>query len=373
MKKLLYVSTSSTRGGAEKTLYTLATLLDPKLCQVCGVVSLKPKGPYAEQLERAGHRVYTLDVASRAGLRDLQKLALIIHETQPDVVHAIMYQAIQLCRAVRRFGYAEYRLISSPRVHYRTRGPFSLWIDGMLKSSDDMLITECEASRKYLVEKLGYDADTTINIHNGVDIAGWPISKKERADRRRELGLSDKDILLGAVGRLDEQKGHVYLLEAVAKLAAVHPVRCVIIGEGPLRKPLEAMISSLGLEGKAVLLGEQQDIHSWLSALDIFVLPSLWEGLPNSVLEAMAVGLPVVATEVDGVPEAISHEISGLLCKPNNAQALYVPIQDLIVEPALRQRLGQRAQQVVTENFKLMDMIQKYEDAYKKVLSDEEA
>ncbi|MFH2202040.1 MAG: glycosyltransferase [Elusimicrobiota bacterium] len=370
MKRLLFVSTSSGLGGAEKTLFTLATLLDPKICEVAGIVTLKPKGEYARKLEAAGFPVYTLDVQGRAGLKDLQKLAMIIHETKPDAVHAIMYQAIQLSRAVRKLGYAEFRLISSPRVNYRTRGGFSLMIDSYLKSADDLLIAECEASRKYLIERRGYPENRTTTIHNGVDIAGWPISKKERAKRRRELKLEDRDILLGAVGRLNEQKGHVYLLEAVAKLRASHPVQCVILGQGPLRPRLEGMIRQLRLEGVVHLLGEQANIPAWLSALDIFVLPSLWEGLPNALLEAMALGLPAVATRVDGVPEAVSHEISGVLCQPKDAQALFVPLQDLIVDPEYRRRLGESAKMVVNEHFKLAAMLQKYEAAYQALFDD---
>lgn len=371
MKKILFVGTSSGIGGAEKTLYTLATLIDPKICEIVGVVSLKPFGHFAKKLKAAGTPIFTLKIQSSAGLQDLQKLALIIHETKPDFIHAIMYQAIQLCRAVRKLGYAEFKLISSPRVNYRTRGGFSLMIDGYLKSSDDLLISECEASRKHLVEKLSYPDSTTITIHNGVDIAGWSISQKDRERHRKDLHLTEKDILIGSVGRLDEQKGHVYLLEAVAKLKASHPVKCAIIGQGPLKSHLESMIRKLHLQEDVFLIGERGNIPSWLSALDIFALPSLWEGLPNALLEAMAIGLPVVATRVDGIPEAISHEISGALCEPKDSQSLFIPLQDLIVDADYRQRLGECARLVVNEHFKLVDMLQKYEEAYLRVIDDE--
>ena len=373
MKRLLFVSTSTTVGGAEKTLYTLATLVDPKVCEVAGVVSLKPKGRYAYRLEKAGTPVYSLDVESRAGLGDIQRLAMVIHETKPDLVHAIMYQAIQLCRAVRKLGYGEFNLISSPRVNYRTRGGLSLLLDGFLKKNDDLLITECRASREYLVDHLDYPQDKTMTIHNGVDIAGWPISKHARAERRKMLGLDEKDILIGSVGRLDEQKGYVYLLEAMARLRTMHPAKCVLIGQGPQAERLEGMVRNLSLEGTVRLLGEQpqSDIPAWLSAMDIFVLPSLWEGLPNALLEAMALGLPVVATRVDGIPEAVLHDSSGLLCAPKDPQALCVPIGDLIIDPSLRRILGDAAKKTVAENFTLAEMIRKYETAYRSVTGED--
>lgn len=370
MARILYVSTSTTIGGAEKTLYTLSTLIDPSVCEVAGVVSLKPKGRYARELEALGRRVYSLKINQRVGLQDLQKLALVIHETKPDLVHAIMYQAIQLARGVKRLRYADFKLITSPRVHYRTRTPFSLFVDGFLKKADDLLIAESESSRSYLVEKLDYEKRKTITIRNGVDIAGWSVSKTDRKERREMIGITDKDFLVGCIGRLDEQKGHLYLVDAMAEILQNHPqAKCVILGEGPIHAELQARIDAHGIGTSVGLLGEQDDIPAWLSAFDAFVLPSLWEGIPNALLEAMALGLPVIASEVDGVGEAVVHDLSGLLVKPGDAKALVVAINDMIEDSSLRERLGREAKKVVNENFKLADMIVRYEKAYRAVLS----
>ncbi|MEI8191734.1 MAG: glycosyltransferase, partial [candidate division NC10 bacterium] len=303
MKRILFVATSSTVGGAEKTLYTLATLLNPSRYQVVGAVSLKSKGHYARLLERSGMSVDSLEVKKTVGLADMQKLAVIIHQKRPDLVHALMYQAMQLCRAVRRLGYAEYKLVTSPRVNFRTRNDWTMMLDGWLKKADDLLVAESEATQKYFVDKMGYAQDKVSRIYNGVDIAGWPISKFERERHRGELGIGPAEILVGSAGRLDAQKGHVFLLEAVAKIRATYPVKCIIFGEGPLKDELAKTAWSLGLANAVYFAGEQDDMPGWLSALDIYVQPSLWEGLPNALLEAMALGLPVVATRVDGIPE----------------------------------------------------------------------
>ncbi|PCI39787.1 MAG: hypothetical protein COB53_02640 [Elusimicrobia bacterium] len=369
MPKILYVSTSSTIGGAEKTLYTLATLVAPSVCEVAGIVTLKPKGHYARELESLGKRVYSLKVKNKAGLQDLQKLALVIHETKPDIVHAIMYQGIQLARAVRRLGYADFKLVTSPRVNYRTRTPFSLFVDGILKKADDLLIAESESSRKYLVDKLSYDEKKTLTIHNGVDIAGWSVSKADRKERREMIGITDKDFLIGSVGRLNEQKGHPHLVDAMAALLPKHPeLKCVILGEGPEHASLQTRIDSHGIGTQVGLLGEQDNITAWLSAFDVFVLPSLWEGFPNALLEAMALGLPVIASGVDGVPEAIMHGTSGLIVQPGDPNAITTAVSDLLDDKKLRERLGDEAKKVVNENFKLVTMIERYETAYQAVL-----
>lgn len=368
VKRILYVSTSTTVGGAEKTLYTLATLMDPRKFQVAGVLSLKHKGEYAKKLEEAGVRVHSFDLSGVPGLGELQRLGMFIHETRPDIVHALMYQAIQVCRAARKLGYAQFKLVSSPRVNYRTRGDWSLLIDGWLKGADDLLVTESDASRDYLVKKMKYKADKVQRIYNGVDISGWSVSKSERARLRGRIRLKADDMLVGAVGRLDDQKGHAFLIEAVSHLRASNPVRCVILGDGPLRSKLQGLIAGLGLSNHVLLLGERPDVRDWLSAFDVFVQPSLWEGLPNSLLEAMAIGIPVVATRVDGIPEVVRHEVSGLLCPPKDAQALAGSIRELTSDPDLRRKLGESARQVVGENFLTRDMIAAYEAAYSKVL-----
>lgn len=368
MSRVLFVSTSTTLGGAEKTLYSLATLLDPKKFAVAGVVSLKAPGAYAERLKALGVPVQSLDLRGRPSFGNVRQLARIIEHQRPDLVHALMYTAIQLCRLAKRISAAEFKLVSSPRVSYRTRSAWTLLIDRLLKKSDDLLVAESQASRGFLVQKLGYDPKKVKTIYNGVDLAGWTVSKVERQQKRLELRLGSEDVLLGAVGRLDAQKGHGALISAMARLKD-RPIRCVIVGDGPRRAQLDAQIRRLALEKHVWLLGEREDVPAWLSALDIFVLPSLWEGLPNSLLEAMALGLPAVASAVDGVPEVVQEGRNGLLVSPNNPAALARRIAELAADPALRSRLGSAARAAITERFGLMSMLSGYEAAYAEVLS----
>jgi len=231
-----------------------------------------------------------------------------------------------------------------------------------LRSADDMLISESEASRAYLEKSLGYDARKLLVIRNGLEPRPEP-SPADRERRRRELGVSAGEILVGTVGRLDEQKGHAYLLEALARLGAVHPVAGVFVGSGPLEARLKRLAASLGLENRVRFVGEQPETASWLGAMDVFALPSLWEGLPNSLLEAMAAGLPIVATRVDGVPEAVEDGSTALLCAPGDSQALCDRMQELVLDPDLRRGLGTAAKEAAAR-FDIPGMIAAYEDAY---------
>jgi glycosyltransferase involved in cell wall biosynthesis len=363
LARILFVSTSTTVGGAEKTLYTLATLLDPNLHQVSGVVSVKPEGAYAAKLKAQGVHVESLNLTKSPRLADAARLSQIIERVKPDIVHAIMYQAIQLCRLAKPKVSFPFRLVSSPRVHYRTRSVWTLLIDRALKNRDDLLIAECDASRSFLIGKLGYAPHKVKTIRNGVDLAGWPISKTDRQKRRMELRLNSGDVLVGAVGRLDKQKGFSTLIEAMARLKDSE-LRCVILGDGPERGRLEALIRRHALEKRVWLQGERPDIVTWLSAFDIGCLPSLWEGLPNSLLEAMALGLPVVASNVDGVPEVVANGKTGVLVPPGAPAALAKALKDLSGDTDRRAALGAAAHAAVMEKFTVRRMIDEYEAAY---------
>lgn len=369
MRRILYVSTSTTLGGAEKTLYLLATC---GLFKTTGVVSVKPfDDSYREKLAAAGVRdAFSLEAGPIPNPGSLRRLADIVRKTQPDIVHAMMYQAIQLSRAVKRFCGGAFRLVSSPRVNYRSRSLFSLCIDRLLKPADDLMICESEASRQYLTGHLGYPPSRTVTIHNGIEKLPEFRRDEARKNTRIKLGVKPDDVLIGAVGRLDLQKGHAYLLEALAKLKVLHPVRCVIVGDGPLGLELKKMAADLRIDTAVYFAGRQPDVFPWYAAMDIFVLPSLWEGLPNALLEAMAMGLPIVATAVDGVPEAVEHRQSGLLCEPRNSQALVSAIQEYIVKPGLRTSFGEAARSRTVRDFQIETMTAAYHDAYERVLRD---
>jgi glycosyltransferase involved in cell wall biosynthesis len=360
LPKILFVSTSTTLGGAEKTLFTLATLLDQKEFEIAGIVSLKPPGFYAERLVERGLKVESLGMPRWPGWTEAKALSRIIQREKPDIVHAFMYQAIELCRLVKKISASRFTLISSPRVNYRTRSWATLLVDRALKNADNLLIAESRASRDFLVERLGYAPDRVTVIHNGIDPAPFsPLNHQPDPDQ----------ILVGTIGRLDVQKNQGLLISAMAALRHIPRLRCVIVGEGPARARLERQIRRLGLEKSVRLAGENADAAASLASFDIFALPSLWEGLPNALLEAMAMGLPVVAAHVDGVGEAVTSEKDGLLVPPQDAAALAQGIARLVDDGDLRRRLGEAARARVLEDFSLPAMISGYANAYRLVLT----
>src|SRR5205085_1691620 len=155
--------------------YTLATKLDPKRFEVAGVISLKSLGAYSEKLVQAGIKTESLGLPDQPSFRHVvrhalcvKKVAALIAAEKPDAVHAMMYQAIQVCRAAKIISNHPFKLLTSPRVNYRTRSRPSLFVDRLLRGNDDLLVAESQGTRSFLIETLGYPAAKIRTIYNGI-------------------------------------------------------------------------------------------------------------------------------------------------------------------------------------------------------------
>lgn len=199
-----------------------------------------------------------------------------------------------------------------------------------------------------------------VKIANGID-----ISRVDPADVfrvRAELGVSDGDVLLLSVGRLMYQKGHTILLKALPAVLAEFPkIQAVIAGGGPLLAELRAEAGQLNISGQVKFLGMRDDIPTLLSSADIFLFPSRFEGMPNSVLEAMGYGLPVIATDVQGVSELIRNGENGIIVPVNDPSAISRAILYLLKNPEARLRLGRAAQETIKNEYTLDKMCVQYE------------
>ena len=205
----------------------------------------------------------------------------------------------------------------------------------------------------------GLDPRKIVVIPNGVNLAAPDSAVLSHV--RHELNLDGGKTVLVSIGRLVYQKAHNVLVDAMRLVLAEAPeVTLYIAGEGPLRKPLEEQIRQADLLDHVHLLGNRTDIPELLRLTDIFVLPSRWEGLPMALLEAMDAGLPVVATDVEGVEEVIEKEINGLLVPPEDTGALADALLRLIRDKSLRERMGELARQRVEEHYTTDGMCQKY-------------
>jgi glycosyltransferase involved in cell wall biosynthesis len=190
-------------------------------------------------------------------------------------------------------------------------------------------------------------------VANGVDVAAIDAARPGKAVRR-ELGLPEGVPVIGLVGRLDHWgKGHKELFEAMASLMERHPVHALIVGGGRRIDEVRQLADNLGLAGAVHFLGPRHDVPELLNAMDIFVLPSYSEGVSLALLEAMAAGLPVIATAVGGLPEVVTDGENGLLIPPRDAGALAGALERLLSDPAWAQHLGANARAYVREHYSL--------------------
>jgi len=243
------------------------------------------------------------------------------------------------------------------RLAYRLVGKFA-----------GQMITVSEDVRRFLEENIGIPANRIRVIPNGVPVNG--ISSYERVVAVREtLGLRRNTRVVATVGSLYPVKGHTYLIDAAVHVVRRCPdVTFLIVGRGGLREKLEAQASSLAVTPFVRFLGHRNDVQDLLSVCGVFVLPSLSEGMPLALLEAMAAGIPSVATRVGGVGEAIEDGKSGLLVPPGDSHALAESIIKLLEDRTLARQMGQYARDVVARRFSVSRMVDDYKEIYARLI-----
>jgi glycosyltransferase involved in cell wall biosynthesis len=207
-------------------------------------------------------------------------------------------------------------------------------------------------------------------VHNGIAPAPFEASRGQRTQTRQALGVASEDFLLGCVGRLTAQKGQSILLSALAILERRMPgkAKLLLVGGGEDRPALERLTQDLGIRSRVVFAGHRAEVAPFYGAMDLYVLPSLYEGCPYTLLEAMAAGLPCIATAVDGSSDIVEDGVTGRLVPAGDPQALAAEIETAIADPAELSHWGDAGRRRVRERFTLERMIAGVEQAYERTL-----
>lgn len=337
------------------------------------VIFASPDGPFLTELVREGFEVQQIPLRGQPHpLYDylcIKKLSQLLKKERICLVHAHGYRAGWVGRIAARLAGAPVVLytVHSSMLHNpwpRWKARFFLRLDGCLARFTNRIITVSDDLRRELIEQGRVPAELVITIYNGLKFEGGFAAAG--ADLRAELGLSPETLLVGTVARLAPQKGIPVLIKAAARLAHRRAVRFVVVGDGPLRQELELQARASG--APVVFPGFRDDVPNVLRALDIFVLPSLTEGLPYVILEAMATGLPVVATRVGGIPEVIRDRETGLLVAPGSEEELVLAVEALLDSEDLRKNLGAAAREHVRQHFTEEKMIRETLAVYEKLI-----
>jgi glycosyltransferase involved in cell wall biosynthesis len=236
----------------------------------------------------------------------------------------------------------------------------------------DLIISVNDEQRRTAIE-CGVDTPARIGtIHNGIDLL--PFSGSNRETARRQLGFGSSAVLIGTIGRLAPQKGFAHLIRAFRMVLERTPsARLVIAGDGPLEAELHQEAKSLGIADRVCFTGFRRDVPDLLAAFDIFVQPSLWEGLSISLIEALAAGKPIVATDIESSREILVPGENGLLVAPADETALARAIEQLTLNPGLAERLATNARRAAAVRFSEQRMVEQVLAAYDRVARSERA
>lgn len=335
--KILYVITSTDVGGAEKALAELAVFTAKE--HTVKVISLKPLGPVAQDLRAAGVEVVSLNMKWFVQTRIIQKLAAAVESYQPDIVHAMLYRAIEYTRVA--CAGKGIKLLTTPHFDLSKKN-FSLrWADRLLKELDTLTVAESFSTARYLVEKQKYQKNKVYLLPNGADEKVFYKDDSVRSAMRKQHGYTPENTVFISVARLAPVKDPLTLLQAFRNVLRSFPAaRLVYVGEGPERAKLAAYIRQNRLEKAVLLAGEQTHINDWLNMADVFVLPSIEESLPLALLEALRAGLPCLVSDAGDMPLWVEHGKNGFVFKKGDVTLLSCFMAELANSPQRRLEMG---------------------------------
>lgn len=229
--------------------------------------------------------------------------------------------------------------------------------------------------KEHLVRDFGVSENDAVVIHNGIDVERFTAAtqleaKADRIEIKREFGLGEGPVV-GIVARLSDVKGHVYLIKAMKEvLKKVADAQLLIVGEGRMKDELVTLSRRLGIAGNVFFIPNVKDTRLVYRAMDLFVMPSLKEGLGLALMEAMASGLPCIGSDVGGIRDLIKHKINGLLVKPCDSRELSAAISALLLDGAQASALGREAKVFINDNFSLNKMVLETERVYLECVSE---
>ena len=355
-------------GGTERQVANLALGIDPLQFDL-HLACLCHMGELLEELEALRVPRPEFRIGSLYSPRTLWqgiRLAHYVRRNLIQIVHSYGFYPNVFTVPVARLAGASI-VVASIRDTGDLLTPMQTWLQKQVCRLADCVLVNAEAIRESLIEQ-GYDPGKIVVIRNGIALSNF--SRRERSlFLRRELGLPPAARLVAVFSRLNPMKGVEYFLDAAVTLAQRFPdVRFLVAGDGGSRRELEERACRLGLESRIVFTGFRSDVRELLSEATISVLPSLSEGTSNTLLESMAAGIPVVATNVGGNPEVIEDAVSGLLVPPRDSAAIAAAVGRLLEDEDLALRLGQAGMRRVSELFSLSGSVQQTEHLYQRLV-----
>ena len=373
---LLYVLDNLEFGGGERVFAQIINRLSGKRYKI--MVACLPTRAFIEKIEGIEVEVKSVDMRNRFNPGVILQLADLMKRENVDIVHSQGARADFFARMAARLAGVHIVVSTVPMpVEGFDVNPIRKLIymafDRFSERFVDRFMVVSNSLEKIMIEKHGIAPQRVVKIYNGIEKDEYCIENEEivcrRSRFRKESGLGENVPVVGAIGRLVWQKGFEYFIEAIPNVLKEIPEAVfIIVGEGGLKDELKEKSRILKLEDKIIFTGFRNDIKDVLASVDTFVMPSLLEGLPVVLLEAMAMMKPIVATKIEGIIETLDNGLTGLLVSPKDPQVLSEAIVDLLIHKVKARQMGLAARKVVEERFGVDVMVQKVAKVYEELL-----
>jgi len=357
--RVAHMSTQAGWRGGEQQLVWLAQGLERE-GHSCLVIC-NQEGELFKRGPALGLEVRGVPVRGEVGFASVRSTAAALSEFDPDMFHLHDAHAVLVGALAGKLARAP-AMVASRRVDFRIRSRWKYtW-------AIDRVIAISAAVRAVLVD-CGLEPAHISVVPSGIDLTRFE-KPPDRAAARRKFGLAPSSAAVGMIGALTDHKGHRYLLEGWPLVLARHPgARLLLAGRGELEEELKAQAGKLGISSSVQFLGFCDDIPAMLAALDLFTISSHLEGRCTSLMDAMAAGLAVAATEAGGIPEVVEPDRTGVLVRPKNPTALATAIAELLADPERRARFGRQGRAKVFAEFGCEKMVERTLAVYQQVLA----
>jgi glycosyltransferase involved in cell wall biosynthesis len=366
---LMFVLTSDARGGVEEVVLALLGRLDPDAFRLSLAAPRRLLDALAPDLTTVAVDTLAVQADGWSHRSALGPLGAFMGRVRPDIVNPHLFRSTAFAAPLAKWHGARVVETYHGREGWR-QGPFLP--DRVISGFVDRVIAVSEAARAFLISGKGYAASKIVVVPNGRDLSVFrPGTGRHRA--RRGFGLDSASPVVGVIGRLEPQKGHAYLLEAWPAVMREFPqARLLVVGDGSLRAVLERRAHDLRIAANVIFAGYRNDVPLVLDAIDIVALPSIYEGMPLSAIEASAMARPVVATCVDGTPEVIRDGRTGRLVPARDTAALARALLGLLRDPEGAQRMGRAGRDYVLHRFDLDTQVRATARVYRSLAGGEE-
>ena len=370
--RVLQLITSLERGGAENHLLALLTHADRQAFALETAV-LWGEGELVPIFRQASIPVHLLRSRTKFDPLALARLVKLLREGDFDILHSHLFRAdIYAGLAVAQLG--EHRPLVVSTRHNDDRfflNPFVGLIHYMVSAQQDLIIAISDHIARFTVARGVRDPGRVRRVYHGLEPPVTRALEREGQRIRAELGVGADDFLVGNVGRLALQKGQRHLIAAMPLLLQHVPrAHAVIAGGGDLEEYLRDLADETGVAERVHVLGPRKDVPALMHAIDVFAMPSIWEGFGLVLLEAMAAAKPIVASRVATIPEVVVDGETGVLVPPGNPQALADALAQLAHQPALAQQLGQAGQERLRRRFSVEKMVGDTESLYRELIEE---